>query len=57
MKKKDLFTMMERDLKFNKTVKISLSVANLRNQAMAYSSLDIFLRQILIILSENIDWF
>ena len=55
MKKRDLFTMMERDLKFNKTVKISLSVANLRNQAMAYSSLDIYLRHILIILSENID--
>ena len=36
MKKRDLFAMKERDLKFNKTVKISLSVANLRNQAMPY---------------------
>ena len=57
MKKRDLFGMKERDLKFNKTVKISLSVANLRNQAMPYGSLDIYLRHTLIILSENIDWF
>ena len=57
MKKRDLFAMKERDLKFNKTVKISSSVANLRNQAMPYDSLDIYLRHTLIILSENIDWF
>ena len=57
MKKRDLFAMKERDLKFNKTVKISSSVANLRNQAMPYGSLDIYLRHNLIILSENIDWF
>ena len=44
MKKRDLFAMKERDLKFNKTVKFSLSVANLRNQAMLYCSLDIYLR-------------
>ena len=43
MKKRDPFAMKERDLKFNKTVKFSLSVANLRNQAMLYGSLDIFL--------------
>ena len=57
MKKRDLFAMKERDLnfdKFNKTFKISLSVANLRNQAMPYGSLDIYLRHTLIILSENI---
>ena len=47
--------MKETDLKFNKTV--SLSVANLRNQAMPYDSLDIYPRHTLIILSENIDWF
>ena len=41
MKKRDLFAMQERDLKFNKTVKFSLSVANLRNQAMLYGSQDI----------------
>ena len=41
--------MKERDLKFNKTVKFSLSVANLRNQAMLYGSLDICLRHTLII--------
>ena len=57
MKKRDLFAMKERDLKFNKTVKISSSVENLRNQAMPYGSLDIYLRHTLIILSENIDWF
>ena len=34
MKKRDLFAMKERGLKFNKTVKLSLSVTNLRNQAM-----------------------
>ena len=56
MKKRDLFDMKERDLKFNKTVKFSLSVANLRNQAVLYGSLYICLRQSLIILSENIDW-
>ena len=43
MKKRDLFAMKERDLKFNKTVKISSSVANLRNQVMPYGSLDIYL--------------
>ena len=53
--KRDLFAMKERDLKFNKNVKISLSVANLRNQAMSYGSLFIYLRHILIILSEHID--
>ena len=57
MKKRDLFDMKERDLKFNKTVKFSFSVANLRNQAMLYGSLDIYLRHTLIILSENIDLF
>ena len=57
MKKKDLFAMKERDLKFNKTVKISLSVANRWNKAMAYDSLGIYLRHALIILSENIGWF
>ena len=55
MKKRDLFAMKERYLKFNKVVKISLSVANLRNQAMLYGSLDIYLRYTLIILSGNID--
>ena len=34
MKKRGLFAMKERDLKFNKTIKFSLSLANLRNQAM-----------------------
>ena len=43
MKKRDLFAMKGRDLKFNKTVKFSLSVANLRNQAMLYGSPDICL--------------
>ena len=43
MKKRDLFAMKERDLRFNKTVKFSLSVANLRNRAMLYGSLDIYL--------------
>ena len=57
MKKRDLFAMKGRDLKFNKTVQISLSVENLRNQAMPYGSLDIYLRHTLIILSENIDRF
>ena len=57
MKKRDLFAMKERDLKFNKTVKISPSVANLRNQAMPYGNLDIYLRHTVIILPENIDWF
>ena len=53
MKKRDLFAMKERDLKFNKTVKFTLSVANLRNQAMLYGGLDIYLRHTLIILSGN----
>ena len=57
MKKKDLFAMKERDLKFNKTVKFSLSVANLRNQAMLYGSHLIYLRYHLIILWGNIDRF
>ena len=57
MKNRDLFAVKERDLRFNKTVKISLSVANFRNQAMVYGSLDIYLQHTLIILSENIDWF
>ena len=57
MKKKDLFALKERDLKFNKTVKISLSVATLRNQAMPYDSLDIYFRHTLIIMSEIINWF
>ena len=57
MKKRDLFAMKERDLKFNKTVEISLSVANLRNQKMPYGSLDIYFRHTLIMLSEKIDWF
>ena len=56
MKKWDMFAMKERDIKVYETVKISLSVANLRNQAMLYSSLDIYLQQTLIILSRNIDW-
>ena len=55
MKKRDPFAMKERDLKFNKTIKFSLSVAKLRNQAMLYGSLDIYLRHILIILTGNID--
>ena len=55
MKKRDLFVVKERDLKFNKSVKFSLSVANLRNQAMLYGSLDIYLRHTLIILSGNIN--
>ena len=38
MKKRDLFTMKEGDLKINKTVEFSLSVANLRNQAMLYGT-------------------
>ena len=57
MKKRDLFAMKERALKINKTVKFSLSVADLRNQAMLYGSLDIYLQHTLIILSGNIDWF
>ena len=55
MKKRDLFAVKERELKFNKTLKFSLSVANLRNQAVLYGSLDIYLRYTLIILSGNID--
>ena len=55
MKKRDLFAMKEKDLKFNKTVKVSLSVANLRNPAMLYGCLDIYRRHTLIILSGNID--
>ena len=55
MKMRDLFAMKERDLRFNKTVKFSLSIANLRNQAMLYGSLEIYLRHNLIILSGNID--
>ena len=47
--------MKERDLKIIKADKFSLSVANLRNQAMLYGSLDIYLRHTLIILSGNID--
>ena len=43
MKKIDLFAMKARELKFNKTDKFSLSVANLRTQAMLYGSLDIIL--------------
>ena len=35
--------MKERDFKFNKTIKFSLSVANLRNQAILYGSLNIYL--------------
>ena len=57
MKKRYLFAMKEAELKFNKTVKFSLPVANLRNQAMQYDSLDIYIRHTLIILSGNIDWF
>ena len=38
-----------------KTVKFSLSVANFRNQAMLYGSLDICPRHTLIILSGDID--
>ena len=53
MKKSDLFAIKEKDLKFNKTVKFILSEANLRNQAMLYGGLDIYLRHILIILSGN----
>ena len=53
MEKMDLFAMKERDLQFNKTVKFSLSVANLRNQATIYSNLDIYLRHTLIILSGS----
>ena len=48
MKKRGLFAMKERDLKFNKTVKFSSSVANLRNQAMLYGSLNLNLRHTLI---------
>ena len=55
MKKIDLFALKKRDLKFNKTTKFSLSVANLRNQAMLYGSLDIYFRYTLIILSGNVD--
>ena len=55
MKKRDLFAVRERDLKFNKTVKFTLSVANLRNLAMLYGGLDIYLRHTVIILSGNID--
>ena len=47
--------MKERDLRFNKTVKFSLSVANLRSQAVLYGSLDIYLRHTLIILLGKID--
>ena len=57
MKKRDLFAMKEKDLKFYEAVKCSLSVANLRNQEMLHDSLDIYLRHTLIILSGNIDWF
>ena len=57
MKKRDLFAMKEKDLKFNKTIKFSLSIENLRNQAMLYGSLEIYFRHNLIVLSGNIDWF
>ena len=40
MEKRDLFAMMDRDIKFNKNVKFSLSVAKFRNQAMLYGSLE-----------------
>ena len=53
MKKRDLFAIKERDLKFNKNVKFILSEANLRNQTMLYGGVDIYLRHILIILSGN----
>ena len=53
MKKRDWCAMKEMDLKFNKTVKFSLSVANLRNQAMLYRSLDIYLQHTLIVCKET----
>ena len=43
MKKRDLFAMKERDHKFNKTTNFSVSIANLKNRAMLYGSLDIYL--------------
>ena len=39
MKKRELFTMKVMDLKLNKTVTFSVSVTNLRNQAMLCNSL------------------
>ena len=57
MKKRDLFAMKERTSILIKTVKFSLSVANLRNRAIlyVYGSLDIYLRHTLITLSGNIE--
>ena len=57
MKKSDLFAMKERDLKVNKTDEFSLSIANLRDQAMLHGSMDIYLQHTLSMLSGNIDWF
>ena len=52
MKKRDPFAMKEMDLKFNKSVKFSLSVAYLRNRAMLYGSLDIYLRHALLFVKK-----
>ena len=57
MKKRGLFAMKERDLKFIKTIKFSLPIANLSDQAMLYSSRDIYLLHALIFLSGNTDLF
>ena len=55
MKKRDLFAMKERDHKIKKATKFSVSVANLRNWAMLYGSLDIYFLHALIFLSANTD--
>ena len=57
MKNRDLFAMKKRVLRFNKTIKFSLSAENFINWAMLYASGDIYILHALIILSENIDFF
>ena len=50
MKTRELFPMKERDLKFNKTVKFSLSVANLRIRHLPSTYLNYFVRKHRVIL-------
>ena len=53
MKERELFTMKEMDLKFDKTVNFLILVANLRNQVMLFDSHYIYLQHILTILTGN----
>ena len=50
MKKRDFFIMKAMDLKFSKTVKVSISIANFKNQAMLFESFDINLQHVYIII-------